>query len=204
MWYTLAGITWAGWKASGAILGSRVAVIGAGPIGQLVVRWLRAAGCADILVWDRNPARLELARRGGATAVRSDDITPAAAVASIGVQPEIVIDSTGNAAVLPAALGLCADRGRVVLLGDAGDPKQQTITRDVLTRGLTIVGAHVSHVADPKGVHRLFTTLAGRGQLDLSGLVTHRFSPEQAEAAYAAADTRDGSVLGVVFTWSKP
>ena len=148
VWFALAKIAFHGALVARYSLGDTALVIGAGPIGQMSIRWARAAGCARIIAVDTAAHRLPLAEAGGATAVVTAPINEAreaVLAAGGGKLPRVVIDSTGNAAVFASALGLVADRGTVVLLGDTGSPARQTLTADVITRGLTIVGAHDGH-----------------------------------------------------------
>ena len=51
-WFALGKITFHGALAAGYQLGDSVLVIGAGPIGQMTIRWARAAGAAKIIVVD--------------------------------------------------------------------------------------------------------------------------------------------------------
>ena len=49
VWFALAKITFMGAKAAGYFLGNTVLIIGAGPIGQMSIRWARAAKAAKII-----------------------------------------------------------------------------------------------------------------------------------------------------------
>src|SRR5262249_32351044 len=124
-----------------------------------------------------------------------------------GRAPEVVIDSTGNAAVLPAALRAAADHGRVVLLGDAGVPAEQRLTSDVMARGVGIMGAHDSYTIDDprwdndRGIIRLVFRLAGSGRFPLTGLVSHRFAPGDCQLAYELAANARQETMGIVFDW---
>ena len=79
VWFALAKITFQGARAAEYKMGDSVLIIGAGPIGQMSVRWARAAGAQTIIVVDSIPGRLELARIGGATAAISQPMARAAA-----------------------------------------------------------------------------------------------------------------------------
>ncbi len=208
VWFSLAKIAFHGASVARYTLGDSVLIIGAGPIGQMSTRWARAAGCASIIVADAVPDRMALAIAGGASATITGPITEArdAVLAAGGGQlPRVVIDSTGNAAVFSAALGLAADRGAVVVLGDTGQPGSQTLTPDVIMRGLTIVGAHDGHNTaawNNQTITALFYTLAATGRFPLGGLNTHRFTPAQCEEAYAVANRDRARTMGIVFDWS--
>jgi 2-desacetyl-2-hydroxyethyl bacteriochlorophyllide A dehydrogenase len=208
VWFALAKIGFHGALAARYHLGDSVLVIGAGPIGQMSVRWARAAGAAHIAAADPASRRLELARVGGAT------ILLAEAVEGIredlhrqnsGVLPRVVIDSTGNADVFASALGLVADHGKVVLLGDTGQPARQHLTMDIITRGLTVVGAHDSHITaawNLRSITALFFEFLSQGRLSLDGLNTHYLSPADCGRAYEIANRNRAETMGILFQWN--
>ena len=206
-WFSLAKIGFVGARAAEYRMGDDILVIGAGPIGQMAVRWARALGCRRVAVVDPVAGRLALATAGGATATISEPIAQAgpAVRAALPDGPRVVVDSTGNAAVFAAALGLVADRGRVVLLGDTGSPGDQRLTSDVITRGITVVGAHDLHVDarwNNTTILAFFFELLAQGRFPLDGLVTHPFPPDRAADAYALANARRGETMGIVFDWT--
>jgi 2-desacetyl-2-hydroxyethyl bacteriochlorophyllide A dehydrogenase len=208
-WFALAKIALMGARVAEYGLGTRVLTIGTGPIGQMTVRWVNAAGARHNVVVDPVPARRALAQRGGATGTVADIADRDAILTAFGgTQPECVIDATGNAAVLAEALPLAAMKGRVVILGNTGSPAEQRITDDVITHALQIVGAHdvLSMLDSPwdgdRSLHDLFFHLVRTGRFDLDGLITDVVQPSDAEAAYRAADERPEETVGIVFDWS--
>ncbi|MGV3617259.1 MAG: zinc-dependent alcohol dehydrogenase [Fimbriimonas sp.] len=206
-WFALAKIAFMGWKASGLRLGDDVLIVGAGPIGQVALRWMVAGGAHRVVVLDPVEMRLEVARKGGAThtfALPVADAEPAVREALGGKLPPIVIDTTGHAAVFAAALPLVADRGRLVVLGDTGTPSEQRLTMDVIRRGLHIVGAHDMHDDDRwylQTIAGLFFDLVRTGRYSLDGLNTHAFTPEECVDAYGLLTERRAETLGVQFRW---
>jgi 2-desacetyl-2-hydroxyethyl bacteriochlorophyllide A dehydrogenase len=207
-WFGLAKITFHGARRTEYQIGDRVMIIGAGPIGQMSIRWAHALGAASIIVVDGMPNRLALAQKGGATTTIAKTIEEAREeilAAGNGVGPRVINDSTGNAAVLSAALRIVANFGRVILLGDTGFPQQQTLTRDVLTRGLTIIGVHDSHNTpewNEGTVSKLFFNYATSGRFNMEGLTSHVFKPEQCMDAYTTANRDRASTMGILFDWS--
>ena len=207
VWFALAKIAFHGAHAGGLALGDRVLVIGAGPIGQMATRWAVAGGARSVTVVDSVPQRLKLALAGGASTVIERSITEARQEiidANGGELPRVVIDSTGNAKVFEAALGLTASFGTVVILGDTGAPAQQHLTRDVITRGLRIVGAHDGHNTptwNGATISSLFFELAVSGRFGLKGLNTHFFKPAQCADAYYVANADRANTMGIIFDW---
>ena len=116
-----------------------VALIGAGPIGQMALRWCVAAGC-NTIVCDPVAMRLDMASVGGAAAVFAGLVEDFGEPiqAHFGSLPRIVIDTTGATSVFAKALPLVRDFGTLVLLGDTGTPSEQRLTPDVIRRGVRI------------------------------------------------------------------
>ena len=209
VWYALARIAFVGAKAAAYELGDGVLIIGAGPIGQMSVRWAHAAGACPIVVVDPVLEREPAARSGGATAYISAPIGSARdqiLAANAGFLPRIVIDTTGNANVFSEALQLAADFGRVVVLGDTGTPGKQVLTGDVIKRGVQVVGAHDGHNPPgwpPEAIPRLFVAMVLDGRISLKGLNTHYFKPEECGEAYATANRDRAKTMGILFDWRR-
>jgi len=208
VWFAIAKISFHGAKAADYRLGDTVLIIGAGPIGQMSIRWAAAAGAAKIIVVDTAAHRMPSAKAGGATATITAPINEAREAilqAGGGKLPRVVIDSTGNAAVFAAALNLAADRGTVVILGDTGQPASQALTADVISRGLHIVGAHDAHNTPEWGnatIIRLFYDLASAGRFALEGLTSHTFNPDDCSEAYETANRDRSTTMGILFDWT--
>lgn len=206
-WFALAKIAFMGARAATLGLGDDVLIIGAGPIGQMVTRWVRATGARSIVVADPIPERLVLACRGGATATLAKPLSESHTElnqASAGRKPRVVIDSTGNAKVFSSALAATRDRGKVVLLGDTGSPSEQRLTSDVIVRGVSVVGAH-DCLNDSEwhdaSIVSLFFQMVTDGRFDVGGLQSHAFAPNDCAAAYEMISTRRAETMGVLFNW---
>jgi 2-desacetyl-2-hydroxyethyl bacteriochlorophyllide A dehydrogenase len=207
-WFALAKITFIGVRAAAPALGDDVLVVGAGPIGQMVTRWLHAFGVRNLVIADPMATRMDLARRGGASGVVAKPLADAGAEiteAFGGKRPRVVMDSTGNAHVFAAALGAVRDRGKVVIMGDTGSPASQKLTSDVITRGLTIVGAHDGHGDaewNDQTISALFFRMLADGRINLDGMESHAFAPQDCAAAYDLITTRRSETMGVIFDWT--
>ena len=182
-----------------------VAIVGAGPIGQMALRWLLAAGCRTTIC-DMVPMRLEMAERAGATKPMLGPVEQFGAhVESVfGCKPRVVVDCTGFAAVMEKALSIPRDFGMVILLGDTGTPAGQHLTPDVLRRGVRVHGCHISHeTADwhELKIHQRFFDLVQAGRFSVEGLNTHRFSPRDAVEAFRLTTERRAETMGVWFDW---
>jgi 2-desacetyl-2-hydroxyethyl bacteriochlorophyllide A dehydrogenase len=209
VWFGLAKIAFMGAKAAQHFLGDSVLVIGAGPIGQMALRWAVASGAQSVIVIDSVEKRLVMAKKGGATATISVSLDKAEEEikkANGGKPVRVVIDSTGNAQVFSKALTLADKYGKVVILGDTGSPSQQNLSPDVITRGLTIVGAHDMHndqTWNNQSVAQLLFSLIKTRRFSLEGLNTHVFDPKDCTEAYTTANTKRPETMGIIFDWTK-
>lgn len=206
LWFALAKITFLGVRAARLQLGDHLAVIGAGPIGQMTLRWARNAGPGLISAIEMAETRRAAAEAGGADVVHigTADVICKEYHDRKKPLPRVVIDTTGNHHVFASALGLAAKYGTVVLLGVSGHPEKQTLTSDVIRKGLTIVGVHDSQTPPEwpqEAIIQLFFSLAAAGRFPLEGLISHRFAAEDCVAAYRLSNTDRASTMGIVFDW---
>jgi threonine dehydrogenase-like Zn-dependent dehydrogenase len=207
-WFALAMIGFMGAKAGGYRLGDSIAVVGAGPIGQMTLRWAVAAGARHAVMIDTVPMRLEMAKAGGATCVIGKIASEAEEVLRQvcgGQLPRVLTDSTGYANVFSDVLKLPRDRGTVVLLGDTGTPSEQRLTLDVVRRGIEIHGAHVMHETaewTERTIIELFFSLLQRGIFRVDGLNTHTFAAADCKQAFDLTTERRAETMGVLFDWS--
>ena len=209
----LGKITQVGVRAAEHKMGDVVVIVGLGLLGQLVTQYTRLMGASEVIAIDTSAKRLEFASMHGATATLK--MTAAEALEHVkklsnGQGADVVYEITGHPAVFATALPLARRFGTLCLLGDAGSPHLQTLTPDIVTRGVKIVGAHDGH---PPAAHNdfvrwsapeiydLFMKYLSRKQLRLSDLVTSRFKPEQCKEAFTLLQTNRENEMGVVFEW---
>jgi threonine dehydrogenase-like Zn-dependent dehydrogenase len=118
----------------------------------------------------------------------------------------MIVDTTGNSAVLTSALVMADHQGTVLLLGDTGHPGEQRLSSAVPIKGLSIVGVHdrqtISGWEDRPRIFRYVLDLMARRRFDARDLITHRYIPDQAAEAYAIANESRGQTVGIAFTWS--
>jgi (R,R)-butanediol dehydrogenase/meso-butanediol dehydrogenase/diacetyl reductase len=104
---------------AGSLIGCRVLVIGAGPIGLAVAAFARFAGARVVAVSEIDPTRRERAVHVGATALldpRAEPVGPAFALAA-GGPPEVIFECVGAPGLLRECMALAPVRGRLVVVG---------------------------------------------------------------------------------------
>ena len=211
-WSKLATIAQTGVRRAGLAMGATVAIIGLGPLGQLLSQYVRVMGAEQVIAIDPLASRLQVALAHGAThqfAGSAGDALPFVEQLTAGVRADVVFDATGHPPVLPLALALARQFGLVMLIGDAPNPSQQVLTSDVITRQISIRGTHNENLPgdqtqwSPARQIELFYTYLMRGQMRVDDLITARHAPAEAPRVYARLLQDRGASLGVLFDWSR-
>lgn len=107
----------------GFSVGKRVAVLGTGPIGLLVIAALRYAGAGTIIATDISEARLQFAKRMGADVTiclkdgSAEDRLETVHEITDGVGPDVVIEAAGVPAAFEEGLTMMRRGGRLVEVG---------------------------------------------------------------------------------------
>ncbi|MGC8873653.1 MAG: zinc-dependent alcohol dehydrogenase, partial [Chloroflexia bacterium] len=155
--------------------GESAAVLGCGPIGLLLVQLARVAGAAPVLATERLPHRLEAARKYGAWAFPADGSEVDAILeATDGRGVDVAFEAAGENSAVEAAVAAVRPGGRVVLVGIPADDRTGFRASVARRKGLTLFLVRRMKHAYPRAL-RLVET----GQVDLRGLITHRFPLEK-------------------------
>ncbi|MDZ4729103.1 MAG: bi-domain-containing oxidoreductase, partial [Xanthomonadales bacterium] len=220
----LAAIGLQGIRLMNPTLGECVVVTGLGLIGLLTVQMLRAQGCR-VLGIDLDPARLALAREFGADVVdlsKGEDPIVAAVTFSRGrgVDAVIITASTKSSEPVSQAAKMCRQRGRIVLVGVTG---LELSRADFYEKELSFQvscsygpGRYDSAYEEdgkdyPVGFVRwteqrnfeaVLDLMASRA-LDVTPLISHRFTLERAGEAYALLTSNVPS-LGILLEYPGP
>lgn len=162
-------------------VGHQVAVLGAGPIGLLIAQLALSAGADRVLVTDRLPWRLALARRLGAEPLNLERVDAVQAVRKRtgGRGVDVAFEAAHGESSVGDAAEMARFGGRVILVGiPSGDAlmlKHSTARR----KGLTLVMSRRMKHVYPRCIR-----LAEQGRVKLRPLITHRFSLRQAAQAF--------------------
>ncbi len=194
--------------------GESAAVVGLGILGQLVTRYLAAAGARRIVVIDPVKSRLELAQKGGATHPLQIDVKDAVEPIrelTNGWMLDVVFDVTGHPDSLAPCIQLVRKLGRLVLLGDTPIPTQQHLGPGVVFNSIAILGIHGYMLPERSGpftpwtadrMSAVFFDYLMSGKVSVKELVTHRYSPLQAHEVYLNLLKDRSSDVGVILDWT--
>jgi L-iditol 2-dehydrogenase len=175
---------------------SRVAILGAGPIGLVTFLVARAYGATEVYLIDMLAHRLELGQTLGASACinpRQTDPVEALTELTKGRGADIVFDTSGSSQACALAPRL-AVRGGVVTL--VGWPEQSAFTYPV--------EVIIEKELDVRGVNRYCNTypkaiaLLAAGKIDVAPLISHRFQSEHVCDAFEFASENRSATIKVM------
>jgi 2-desacetyl-2-hydroxyethyl bacteriochlorophyllide A dehydrogenase len=175
--------------------GDSVAVLGLGPVGLCAVQTALVAGAAQVIAIDAVEARLEMARRFGATPVHLHEQSPRDEVRARtgGRGVDVAVEAVGDPRALESAIRLTAKAGVVSVVGVFAERCEVHmgliwIKSLQLRTGQANVIGHLDAVLD----------LLASGRVDPAPLVTHHMALDEAPEAYALYDRREA--LKIVLT----
>jgi threonine dehydrogenase-like Zn-dependent dehydrogenase len=209
----LAAISMQGVRLAQLRLGERAVVFGQGLIGQFARQLLALDGASTAIGVDLIDARLEVAQRDGATQTINpsrQNVADAVTAATQGHGADVVIEATGNPAVINDALNVAARLGRVVLLGSPRGRVEIDPYNDIHRKGVSLIGAHANTAALPGNPYQPWTMaeqillaveLMRQGRLRTEHLITHRVPADQALGIFDALTERQRDHLGVIIEW---
>jgi L-idonate 5-dehydrogenase len=181
---------------AGALLGKRVLVTGAGPIGALTVIAARRAGALEIVATDVADAPLAAARKVGADATvnvsEKDALTRYTADKGYF---DVMFEASGNANALAGGMAAVRAQGVIVQIGIAGAemslPMNVVVAKEIELRGTFRFHEEFA----------LAVALIGGGLVDVMPLLTETIPLARANEAFAlAADRSKAMKVQLAFT----
>ncbi|RPI90821.1 MAG: L-threonine 3-dehydrogenase [Chloroflexi bacterium] len=169
-------------------LADHVAILGAGPIGILMIQMARIQGAAHITILEINPGRADLARQFGADRVVNsfEDLQPDTY--------DVVIDATGAIPVMNRSIDFARKGGTVLLFGVP--PTGRNIEMEgfkIFQKGLTMLSSFTSVRNSFQAVDLLQS-----GQIKVDALISHRLPLQELPRALELIESRDPAVKKVI------
>jgi 2-desacetyl-2-hydroxyethyl bacteriochlorophyllide A dehydrogenase len=123
--------------------GESLLILGGGPMGMLLLQALRHNGAAQVVVVEKQPARLELARTLGASAVVAAGPDQDAQLKELAPRGfGVVVDATGIPAVIEHAFSYLRKRGQYLQFGVTPNHAKVSISPyDLFHNDWTIIGS---------------------------------------------------------------
>lgn len=158
-----------GLERLGPELADHVALLGAGPIGILLMQGIRAQGASHITVVDRNTSRVNFAGEMGADLTLTD---------LAQLKPDhydVVIDATGAIPVMQRAVDFARPGGKVLLFGVPPSGKEMSVEAfKIFRKGLTVLSSFTS----VRNSYQALDLLRSR-RIQVDRLVSHRLPLEE-------------------------
>ena len=180
---------------AGPLLGARVLVTGAGPIGVLCVAVARLAGAREIVATDLVPEPLGIARAMGADRTHALQAEPEALAAYTAGKGhfDVAFEASGAGAALVGALAAIRPGGTVVQVGVGGEvalPLSALVAREARLVGTFRFHAEFAHAVE----------VLAAGRLDPMPMLTEVVPAAEAVRAFElAADRRRAMKVQLAF-----
>lgn len=172
-----------------------LAILGAGPIGLLILQLARQSGANPIFVTDKFPWRLKLAQRWGGIPVNCDreDAVQRITQETHGRGVDLAIEAAWGDQSVEQAAEMARLGGRVVLVGIPSDDRLAMKASTARRKGLTIrLSRRMKHVY-PRAIQ-----LVAQGSVELKGLVSHRFPLKRTAEAFQLNSAYRDKVVKII------
>ncbi len=172
--------------------GQSVLVVGLGGVGLSVVQGARLAGAGKVIVVDRSPEKLELARTMGATDVLEAGGELAKQVRALTEKrgADHAFDCVGLAETIRSSWSATRRGGRTTIVGIGGKEQQVTFTALELFHFARTITGCVYGSTDPLTDIPRILGFAAEGRLDLGALISGTVGLDGIDGAFA--DMADG------------
>ncbi len=176
------------------VLGEDVLITGAGPIGLMAASVVRHAGARHVVITDVNPYRLKLAQDMGATlAVNAEEKRIKDVQKELGMEEgfDVGLEMSGNPKAFQELLSNMCHGGKVAMLG-IPEGEMAIDWNLVVFNMLTIKGIYGREMYE---TWYKMTVMLQSG-LEVSPVITHRFSFENFQEAFETAlSGQSGKIL---------
>ncbi len=183
------GLEFAGMKE-----GKSVLVIGAGPIGNLMINTAQIMGASMAVLVDRNEKRLEMSRPTGADHYihsENNDFLEESIELTGGRGYDIVVSACSDINAHRACIQAVAKGGFVNLFGGVPKGTDDTVTfqNNYMHYRQFAVGGSFSSTKDH---HRKALELLANGDIKTKNIITHKFPLDDILKAFETVKNRDG------------
>lgn len=171
--------------------GDSVLILGAGPIGLMMVQLMKAAGASPIMVSEISPTRRDMAIQSGAdVAVDPSRENLGVLVAEkMKLGADHVLDMTGG--LFDLAVELVRKGGQVLLFGVNALASSDILQSKITQKEIAVYGSWLANASFPEAIKLLESK-----KLPLEKLVTHRCGLE--DLGQAMALLRQGQAVKIL------
>jgi len=183
----------------GSVLGKKVVILGQGPIGLGFTDFLSRAGATQVIVTDVIDARLEMARRYGAThtvnAAR-EDVVEAVKEVTKGELADVVVEACGLPETCNQVFHCLKMHGTACIFGmPHGEPVFPFDWASMYYKLANVVVTNSARAGEVAGSVKTAVELIAQGRIDPSAMITHDVPFNEVGRAYEMFSRRtDGAV----------
>ncbi|MCS7105035.1 MAG: zinc-dependent alcohol dehydrogenase family protein [Thermofilaceae archaeon] len=176
--------------------GDTVAVVGAGPVGLLLIQLAKMWGASQVYAVDLLDTRLSLAKQLGADAtinVMEDDADEVVKSLTEGFGVDVAIEAVGSSKAISVAMRLARRGGRVLVFGVAPEDDVLPVKPfELYDKELLIVSSYRSPFTFQRAVK-----IASSRRISLRPIVSHVMELERGVEAFRMLDERKSDVVKV-------
>ncbi len=178
-------------RRAGELLGRRVMIAGAGPIGLLVAIAARQAGAAEISMFDLAEPPLRKAEEIGVSSVHKtgDGADPLRAFEADKGYFDVTFEATGALPALASLLRITRPGGRIVQIGMLPPGDVLLAANLLMAQEIDYLGSFRFHEE-----YKMAVDFLASGKIDVTPLITGQYGLEEAQAAFDTAGDRDRSI----------
>jgi 2-desacetyl-2-hydroxyethyl bacteriochlorophyllide A dehydrogenase len=169
--------------------GDAVAIIGAGPIGLLLLQLAKMSGASKVIQTDLKPERLNLAKELGAdhtVNTRTEDPVKAITDLTGGYGVDVAIEAVGSPDAITQAMEATRKGGRLNIFGVSPENAVWKVKPfDLYAKELTITTSYRSPFTFQRAVD-----IASTGKLKLKPLISHVLPLDEIEKAFEIVDKK--------------
>ncbi len=179
-------------RLSGMIKGDVVAVLGLGPIGQLVARVARVLGAKAVYASEISQSRIDLARDTVDEVVDAGACNPVDRILELtnGRGADVVFECAGSAVTTLQSIALARMGGTVVIAGICFEPVEMPISQ-IMLRGLTVKGSICFYEGDFASAFNLIKDK----KIDVAPLITCKMPLDDINEAFEKAMRSEGGKI---------
>jgi len=182
-----------GYELANLTLGDTVVIIGAGPVGLMLVELAKNMGADKVILSQRSRERLEMAQRFSADVIIStseEDFVSRVMEETQEQGADVVMVACANPSAQEDALKVVGHRGRVNFFGGLppGSSKIHIDSNLIHYKECFVLGSHGSVPRQ----HKLALDILAEGKVEGKDLITHHFALEDIKEAFEVAEGHKG------------
>jgi 2-desacetyl-2-hydroxyethyl bacteriochlorophyllide A dehydrogenase len=191
---------WGAVSKCGVSPGDTVVVFGPGPAGMVACQVARILGAGRVILVGPDGTRIRHAQKlclaDVFVLIESQNVVDTILAETAGIGADVAIDCAGTSAALRNAFDTVMPGGRIVTYGVHTSSFEPFDVNRIVLRDLVVFGA----LSDRRGWEKVIE-LVSKGELSLDPLITHRFSFEDAPAAYELVRRGPDGLIKAVITF---